>query len=48
MFFLYLLYLQVYRNEGIWPNRRELEILRYYRKKLRPEIYEEVGGLLVE
>ncbi|XP_026464275.1 probable cytochrome P450 12a5, mitochondrial [Ctenocephalides felis] len=39
---------QVYRNEGPMPNRREFQIFSYYRKKLRPEIYGEYGGLLIE
>jgi hypothetical protein len=46
--FFHKIFSQVHRNEGAWPYRRGLEILQYYRKKLRPEIYEEVGGLLVE
>ena len=36
------------RTEGIWPNRRGLETLEYYRKTVRPDIYEEVGGLFNE
>ena len=36
------------RTEGIWPNRRSLETLEYYRLKVRPDIYGEVGGLFNE
>lgn len=36
------------RTEGIWPNRRILETLEYYRLKIRPDIYGEVGGLFNE
>lgn len=39
---------KVFRTEGIWPNRRELETLSYYRKQVRPDIYGEVGGLFAE
>ena len=39
---------KVFRTEGIWPNRRELETLSYYRKQIRPDIYGEVGGLFTE
>ncbi|CAO1351187.1 unnamed protein product [Diamesa serratosioi] len=36
---------KVFRNEGPQPNRRALETLVHYRKKVRPDIYGEVGGL---
>lgn len=36
------------RNEGIWPNRKNSETLEYYRLKVRPDIYGEVGGLFNE
>ena len=39
---------KVFRTEGVWPNRRELETLNYYRKQIRPDIYGEVGGLFTE
>ena len=36
---------KVFRNEGIWPDRRNFETLEYYRSKFRPDIYAEYGGL---
>ena len=36
---------KVFRNDGIWPYRKNLETLEYYRNKLRPDIYAEHGGL---
>lgn len=39
---------KVFRQEGPWPDRRGLEILNYYRKNIRPEIYSEFGGLFAE
>lgn len=38
---------KVYRNEGPWPQRDPFEILQYYRTVLRKDIFENVGGLLV-
>jgi cytochrome P450 family 12 len=26
-------------NEGTWPNRYAFEILKYFREKLRPDVY---------
>lgn len=38
----------VYRTEGVWPQRLGLETFTYYRKKVRPEIFHNMGGLLSE
>lgn len=38
----------VFRTEGPLPVRRGLESFNYYRKKVRPEIFGDVGGLLSE
>lgn len=37
----------VHRNEGAHPFRRGMETLKYYRDKIRPDIFD-VGGLIVE
>lgn len=37
----------VHRNEGSYPHRRGLQTLKYYREKIRPDIFN-VGGLIVE
>lgn len=39
---------KVFRTEGPLPVRRGLETFNYYRKKVRPEIFGDVGGLLSE
>lgn len=39
---------KLYRTEGIFPRRRGMETFIYYRKKVRPEIFEGTGGLLTE
>lgn len=39
---------KVFRTEGPFPVRRGLETFNYYRKKVRPEIFGDVGGLLSE
>lgn len=39
---------KVYRTEGQFPKRRGLETFIYYRKKVRPEIFGDTGGLLSE
>lgn len=36
---------KVFRNDTIWPIRRNLGSLEYYRKNLRPDVYAEYGGL---
>lgn len=38
----------VFRNEGIYPHRRSLESLDYYRKTVRPDVYDEFGSLFSE
>ncbi|XP_055371510.1 uncharacterized protein LOC129605645 [Condylostylus longicornis] len=37
---------KIYRHDGIWPSRRALETLVYYRHELRPELFKETGTLL--
>ncbi|XP_055324108.1 cytochrome P450 CYP12A2-like isoform X2 [Sitodiplosis mosellana] len=39
---------KVFRTEGPLPQRRGLETFKYYRKKMRPEVFGETGGLLSE
>lgn len=39
---------KVYRTEGIWPIRVGLETFTYYRKKVRPDVFKNVGGLVSE
>lgn len=39
---------KVFRTEGPFPERRGLETFIYYRKKVRPEIFGNTGGLLSE
>lgn len=39
---------KVFRTEGPHPARRGLETFIYYRKKVRPEIFGDMGGLLSE
>lgn len=39
---------KVFRTEGPLPIRRGLESFNYYRKKVRPEVFGDVGGLLSE
>lgn len=41
-------YEHIYRTEGIWPLRRGNELFSYYRKKVRPELFKNVGGLVSE
>lgn len=38
---------KVYRNEGPWPLRDSFEVLEYFRTVLRKDMFENVGGLLV-
>uniref|UniRef100_A0A1A9VZ41 Cytochrome P450 n=1 Tax=Glossina brevipalpis TaxID=37001 RepID=A0A1A9VZ41_9MUSC len=38
----------VYRNEGIWPKRIGLQSLNYYRRNIRPEVFQGYGGLISE
>lgn len=37
----------IHRNEGVYPYRRGLETLAYFRKEIRTDVYS-VGGLIVE
>jgi cytochrome P450 family 12 len=37
----------VHRNEGVYPFRRGMETLKYFREKIRPDVFN-VGGLMVE
>lgn len=39
---------QMFRNEGIWPNRRGIATFDIYRKKVRPEIFKNLGGLITD
>lgn len=39
---------KILRTEGQWPDRRILETFNYYRKKVRPDLFGETGGLLSE
>jgi cytochrome P450 family 12 len=39
---------KLFRFEGQFPFRRTLETLDHYRKKVRPDVYEEYGSLLSE
>lgn len=39
---------KVFRTEGQFPRRRGLETFIYYRKKVRPEVFGDTGGLLSE
>jgi cytochrome P450 family 12 len=37
----------VHRNEGVYPFRRGLETLKYFREKIRPDMFD-IGGLITE
>lgn len=39
---------KVYRTEGIWPKRKGLDTLDYYRQKVRPDIFTNTNGLMSE
>lgn len=39
---------KVLRTEGPWPTRRGFETFAHYRKKVRPDIFRDTGGLLTE
>jgi len=39
---------KVFRNEGRYPNRRNLESFAYYRKEHRPDLFKAGAGLAVE
>lgn len=38
----------VFRNEGIWPNRRGISTFNHYRKNIRPDVFRDMGGLISE
>lgn len=37
---------KIYRLEGTWPGRQGHQVFEHYRKKLRPEIFKDMGGLI--
>lgn len=37
---------QIYRDEGAWPVRRGLDTFEYYRKKVRPDLFKDISGLV--
>ncbi|KFB35469.1 cytochrome P450 CYP12F2 [Anopheles sinensis] len=39
---------KVYRTEGHWPIRRGFDSFTYYRQKVRPDVFGEMGGLVTE
>lgn len=39
---------KVFRTEGNWPVRRGLDTMAYYREKVRPDVFGEMGGLVTE
>lgn len=41
-------YEKVYSTEGKWPIRRFLEVYSYYRKQMRPDVFDGLGGLLLD
>ncbi|XP_055923884.1 cytochrome P450 CYP12A2-like [Eupeodes corollae] len=41
-------YQKVFRTEGIWPVRRGLDIVHYYRKILRADVFKHAAGLVAE
>ncbi|XP_037032129.1 probable cytochrome P450 12b2, mitochondrial [Bradysia coprophila] len=36
----------IFRNEGHWPIRRGIDTFEYYRKKIRPDIFQKSSGLV--
>lgn len=38
----------VFRNEGIWPYRLGISTFEHYRKKIRPDVFKNMGGLISE
>uniref|UniRef100_A0AAG5DB37 Cytochrome P450 n=1 Tax=Anopheles atroparvus TaxID=41427 RepID=A0AAG5DB37_ANOAO len=41
-------YAKLFRSEGVWPFRRSLDTMAYYRQKIRPELFKNAGGLVME
>lgn len=39
---------KVYRTEGIWPARKGIDTFAYYRHKVRPDVFKNMGGLISE
>ncbi|XP_049534811.1 probable cytochrome P450 12a5, mitochondrial isoform X1 [Anopheles darlingi] len=39
---------KVFRTEGTWPVRRGFDSMVYYRQKVRPDVFGEMGGLVTE
>lgn len=39
---------KVYRTEGMWPERIGLLSFEHYRKKVRPDFFQGIGGLVSE
>jgi cytochrome P450 family 12 len=39
---------KLFRSEGQYPHRRGFETLEFYRKTVRPDIYNEYGSLATE
>lgn len=37
---------QIYRDEGTWPLRRGVDTFDYYRRKVRPDVFKNIGGLI--
>lgn len=38
----------VLRNEGVWPFRRGIATFNHYRKNIRPDVFQNMGGLISE
>lgn len=38
----------VLRNEGVWPYRRGIATFNHYRKNIRPDVFQNMGGLISE
>lgn len=39
---------QVYRTEGVWPERIGMECFQHFRKNVRPDVFKGIGGLIAE
>lgn len=37
---------KIYSADGAWPFRRGVETFDYYRTKVRPEVFNDMGGLV--
>lgn len=38
----------VLRHEGVWPLRRGIATFNHYRKHIRPDVFQDMGGLISE